>query len=354
MATIENKDNSDNYNIPYWKNQELPNKGLKFIDPLFPPNEKSLLGLDSNNRPIDPDAYKNGTINPSMIDFKRPNEIFLNEKYDLLGKIEVDDVIQGALGDCYFLAAVANLCKFPELILNLFKTKTLNEDGYYEIIFYIDGIKQIVIIDDYIPVLKFTNQPYFAKFHENKIWVILLEKAWAKINGGYVNAILGKSSEAFEILTGIGSVSYFLSNIDLIDLTEYKIEIIKNVKNAYKNNLFITCSTYNDRSIEKYGLVSNHAYTLLDFYQIETSNGKMVNLFRIRNPYSKGEWKGDWSDTSPLWNEKIKNQEKYNNKEDGIFFMNDKDFLIFLIVFKYLISYLMQNQSLIQLKERKN
>ena len=188
IATIENKDNLDNYNIPYWKNQELPIKGQKFTDPLFPPDEKSLLGLDSNYKPIDPDAYRNGTIYPFILDFKRPNEIFKNEKYDLFGKIEVDDVIQGSLGDCYFLAAVANLCKFPELILNLFKTKTLNEDGYYEIIFYIDGIKQIVIIDDYIPVLKFTNQPYFAKFHENKIWVILLEKAWAKVNGGYVNA----------------------------------------------------------------------------------------------------------------------------------------------------------------------
>ena len=140
---------------------------------------------------------------------------------------------------------------------------------------------------------------------------------------------IGKAPEAFEILTGIGSTSYFLSNIDLIDLTEYKIEIIKNVKNAYKNNLFISCSTYNDSSIENYGLVPNHAYTLLDFYQIETNNSKTVNLFRIRNPHSKGEWRGDWSDTSPLWDEKTKNQVKYKDKEDGIFFMNDKDFFNF-------------------------
>ena len=126
-------------------------------------------------------------------------------------------------------------------------------------------------------------------------------------------------NDAFEFLTGFGSLGYDLLDKNKEDLVESKIEIIKNIKIADKNNSFIICSSYDDDNIEEFGLVSNHAYTLVDFNQIETSNGKIVYLFRIKNPHSKGEWTGDWSDTSSLWDEKTKNQVKYNDKEDGIF-----------------------------------
>jgi calpain-15 len=34
------------------------------------------------------------------------------------------------------------------------------------------------------------------------LWVLLLEKAWAKVNGCYENTITGYASEAFRFLTG--------------------------------------------------------------------------------------------------------------------------------------------------------
>ena len=315
-----------NNDLPYWKNQKVPIKGQKFTDPIFPPNKNSLLGLDSNGKPIDPKNYKENKINTNYIEFKRPSEFFTDGKYDLFSKeIEIDDIKQGSLGNCYFLSAVANISRFPELIINLFKTKEVNEDGFYEIIFYIDGIKQIVIVDDYIPVTTYTNSPCFAKPNKNKIWVMLLEKAWAKVNGGYANTIGGFPSESYEFLLGFGCLTYNIYNSNKEDLNEYKIEIIKKVKTANKNNCFISCSTSYVNNIEKVGLVPTHAYTLIDFSQIETNKGK-VNLFRIRNPWSEGEWKGDWSDSSPLWDEKTKKQVKYSDKDDGIFFMNDIDF----------------------------
>ena len=41
----------------YWKNQEPPPADKEFTDPLFPPNENSLLGLDSSKKPIDSNQY---------------------------------------------------------------------------------------------------------------------------------------------------------------------------------------------------------------------------------------------------------------------------------------------------------
>jgi len=314
--------------LTYWKNQEAPQSGTLYEDPLFPPNKNSLLGLDSNGKPVDSVAYseKAKSIDTTQVIFARASEIF-GSKYKLFSeKIEMGDVIQGKLGDCYFLSSVANLCKFPSLIVNLFKTKETNKDGFYEIILHIDGKPQIVIVDDYIPIEKSTKKPCYAQSKGNELWVMLLEKAWAKVNGGYANIISGLPSEALEFLTGLGSLAYDTENCDTDDITEYKKEIIKNVQIADQNNCLISCSTSSNQNITKVGLVEGHAYTLVSFHQITTSQNKLVYLFRIRNPWSQGEWSGDWSDKSSLWDNNTKNQVEFSKKEDGIFFMNDTDF----------------------------
>jgi len=44
------------------------------------------------------------------------------------------------------------------------------------------------------------------------------------------------------------------------------------------------------------GLVAGHAYTILQCKEV-----KGYRLLNIRNPWGKIEWRGDWSDGSPLW-----------------------------------------------------
>ena len=44
--------------------------------------------------------------------------------------------------------------------------------------------------------------PLFNHSHEGELWVILLEKAWAKVNGGYYNIEGGLMTEALRDLTG--------------------------------------------------------------------------------------------------------------------------------------------------------
>ena len=75
------------------------------------------------------------------------------------------------------------------MISQLVKTKEQNSQCYWEIILFIDGRLQIVVVDDYVPVIKDTNDLYFSKPNNKELWVVLLEKAWAKVNGGYANII---------------------------------------------------------------------------------------------------------------------------------------------------------------------
>jgi len=51
-------------------------------------------------------------------------------------------------------------------------------------------------------------------------------------------------------------------------------------------------------------------------------------LIRLRNPWGKMEWNGDWSDNSPLWTESTKAQVGgFASADDGEFYMNMRDFV---------------------------
>ena len=315
----------------YWKNQDPPKTDEVFTDPLFPPTVNSLLGLDYSGNPIDSDAYNKykEQTETDKISFLRAKEI-LGDNYCLFAdKIEVDDVIQGNLGDCYFFAAVSNLCNYPDKIRKMFKQSSKNEKGFYEIEFFIDGEKQIVIVDDYFPVDNNTKMLTYAKANKNQIWVALLEKAWAKINGGYINIISGRVFEVLEFMIGRGSLILNLNGMEGDDLINLKRKIIKNIQLADKKDCSISCSSKDDKNLEKVGLIEGHAYSIIDFLKIKTRQEKEVFLFKMRNPWAKKEWNGDWSDESPLWDPKTKNQVNYQDKDDGIFFINESDFFKF-------------------------
>lgn len=72
------------------------------------------------------------------------------------------------------------------------------------------------------------------------------------------------------------------------------------------------------------GLIGDHEYSLIDVYKLNNN----LNLIKIRNPWGNLEWNGDWSDKSKLWNDEYKKIVDFNDADDGLFFMNYKDFKI--------------------------
>jgi len=61
-------------------------------------------------------------------------------------------------------------------------------------------MKQVVVVDDYIPCN--CGEPAFAEPNGNELWVVLLEKAFAKIHGSFLAIRSGWISEALNTLTG--------------------------------------------------------------------------------------------------------------------------------------------------------
>lgn len=57
-------------------------------------------------------------------------------------------------------------------------------------------------------------------------------------------------------------------------------------------------------------------------HELRDSTGADLKLIRLRNPWGSGEWKGDWSDKSPLWTDKLKKEVNFTDADDGLFFIS--------------------------------
>ena len=77
-----------------------------------------------------------------------------NKKYKLFADgVSVNDIRQGALGDCYFLSAMTVLGSqlTRERFVFINSEEELRECGAFCVSFFDDGKENIIIIDDYLP-----------------------------------------------------------------------------------------------------------------------------------------------------------------------------------------------------------
>ena len=70
-----------------------------------------------------------------------------------------------------------------------------------------NGVWQELTIDDYMPC-QLDGSPLFTRTHGNELWVQLLEKAYAKLHGSFMNISLGHPNEALQDFTGFPTILY--------------------------------------------------------------------------------------------------------------------------------------------------
>lgn len=89
-----------------------------------------------------------------------------------VGKPQPQEIRQGYLGDCYFLAGLAALSQRPDRIYNLFLLKDVNELNYYSVKMLYRGKWMTIEMDEYIPFMY--NDPAFTKSVDKEFWVVML------------------------------------------------------------------------------------------------------------------------------------------------------------------------------------
>lgn len=105
------------------------------------------------------------------------------------------------------MSALACLAEHPNLVKRLFLTQKYQQDGIYRVKFCKNGIWSVVTVDDYFPCTEHGG-PIFSKAHGNELWVLLLEKAYAKLHGNYFNLRGGFAYEGMMDLTGAPTEMY--------------------------------------------------------------------------------------------------------------------------------------------------
>ena len=318
-------ENLEEYHSKYkiYKNQEFPQSRQQYTDNLFPPNDNSLIGQDTVGKFSQEIETLKSNIIPSQIEWKCSRKI-LFEPHMFEGELSTKNISTGIITNSYFLTAVEALCKYPNLITKIFLTKNYEkEKSIYELLLFIDGEYQIVLLDDYFPCIKGTSVPYFSKPTTFELWFMLLEKAWAKVNGGYGNILVGNVSEVFLFLTGFCSEQI---NNEIIDEKNYS-DIIKK---SLENKDIICLSTKNEEEVEQMGLVKDNNYILCDIVEVKVKKKQKTLLCKLKNPIlTENNWKGDWSNESDLWTDKINKQIKEDVLEtkNNEFFINIEDLL---------------------------
>ena len=329
----------------YFLNQSKPDlKNIDyFTDEFFPPNEFSLFSKNKDNTIIN---KENGIkfaslIQNNEIKWKRISEIYKNPVL-FQDNIDLEDISQGKIGICYLLTTFASLTFYPKLLEQIFNVNNFDfKKGYYEVILFINGEFNIVILDDFIPINSKSNLPFFSKANNNEIWVILLEKAIAKINGGYSNIISGWPSEIFTLITGFSSSFIIIedyifnenkNNNNQIKLFEYLNEYLNN-----KN--IIICTTKdeikneNEDDLESKGLIKGHFYLLKNCKKLRKKNNENVFCYVLENFWGFRDFKGEFGDESEFWND-ISNEDRKifeKEKNQNYFYVTQNEFMKYFL-----------------------
>ena len=353
-----------------------------FIDPDFPHDDSSIGGL----------IWSKWSTKTEGNLWVRARALGDPKEAVLFHQVKPQSVIQGNLGNSWLLGVISALSMFPNKLKSLFNTKQITEDGKYTVTLFDPKKKEWVpvVIDEFLPCTTKWGYPWpeFSAPSGEEIWVMLLEKAFAKFCGSYGNLHSqtipelcnhledpGQAGWALQVLTGNMTVRYAKVGMEVFERKwyqtwwehchhyedgrsplrwqyacnwdpEHEAEDVwqwlleRSFAKDPSRTISVTWVNHIQADFEAdqgLGLLQDQVYSLLGLYQEELDDGSPIRLVKLRNnTFSRYEWNGDWSDfsadgaCSAKWTENPKLKAKLlaegKGKNHGVFFMSWEDY----------------------------
>jgi hypothetical protein len=191
----------------------------------------------------------------------------------------MNDIDQGAIGDCYYMAGLSGIAKMnPQRIRNNIVSFG---DGTFGVRHYEDnGTVRYYRVDADLPVTSANSfTPRYADLGQgDSMWVALMEKVFAHFRSGansYASLHGGGTAEPYRAL---GTTAAGITSL----LAGTQNATLNNIRNALLSGKAVSALTPPDGPTNGAPVVGWHVYTV---HSVQMSNGVPVSI-TLRNPWS--------------------------------------------------------------------
>ena len=252
--------------------------------------------------------------------------------------------------------------------------------GAYFVRLFLDGKWRGLVVDPRLPVRGVDTQvlrganaagsrsekggadadafrPAYSRASGNQLWVPLVEKAHAKAHGSYHAISGGWISEGLVDLSGCPTETLRLRASSVADDATWARLL------SWASARFpMGCAT--SRGDAERGIVGGHAYSVMDVREVRglavgrqktlgeslragrrerrgaaaeaetppprdpaSDSDGALRLVRVRNPWGRKEWNGEWGTGSEVWTKKLGAELGHVRADDGTFWMSFRDFV---------------------------
>jgi calpain-7 len=253
------------------------------------------------------DLLLNDKQKKRFLKWARPNEIAPHGRIGnqqtptMIRSINPYSIRQQYVTDCSFIASLCICADFERRFRKRLVTSIIypqdkdgipiyNPEGKYMVKLWLNGVARQVIVDDRLPIDYYSNllcSHTSGNRTQLELWVPIIEKAYMKLCGGYDFPGSNSGVDMFSLTGWIPERIFFAKD-------EQKVRDFETAPERAWERLFsansygdclITVSTSKDiteEQAEALGLVTGHAYAVLDV--IQTKDG--TRLLQLKNPWA--------------------------------------------------------------------